>query len=55
MTLNGVTLNGPVFNDLRWNGQSRAGIAVCDPSPIQSIAPNQRAIVLPNGQRIALR
>lgn len=53
--LNGRNFNGLTLNGLTLNGQSHAGIAVCEPSPIQVCTAGLRAIVLPNGERVALR
>ena len=55
--INGVTLNTVKFNSVKWNGQTLNGVAVdvCEPTVAHTCTAGLRAIVLPNGERVALR
>lgn len=54
---NGLTLNGLTLNGIKWNGQAPTGVAVdvCEPTAAHTCTAGLRAIVLPNGERVALR
>ena len=57
MRFNGVNLNGIQFNGIKWNGQAVTGatVDVCEPTAAHTCTAGLRAIVLPTGERVALR